>query len=131
MKPTLAEIDQLADVLRGFLETETPETSNALAWLARNRVLDSGDSIADACASLKHLSPPSAVITELSNWGLQKTCDDSFCRALAFVCDAWSGHGQDPTHGAVMAHRHDQNPHWAGRAEPTALIGSFVFYRSR
>jgi len=34
----------------------------------------------------------------------------------------------DPTRGAVRYHRHDEEPLWARRLEPVALIGGYLFY---
>lgn len=49
-------------------------------------------------------------------------------RAFAVACLVLSGDLDDPTDGATHFHRHDENPRWARRATPKALIGGHLFY---
>ena len=54
--------------------------------------------------------------------------DPAFCRAFAVACLVMSGDCEDPTGGATHFHHHRENPKWARRATPKALIGAHVFY---
>ena len=49
-------------------------------------------------------------------------------QAFAIACLVMSGDMEDPTDGATHFHRHTENPQWAQRATPKALIGSYVYY---
>lgn len=49
-------------------------------------------------------------------------------QAFAIACLVMSGDMEDPTDGATYFHRHTENPHWARRARPKALIGSYIYY---
>lgn len=130
MKPTLLQIDQLAQTVGGLIAAEPAEAGHALAWLARNLVEAKGLSFSETCLSLEDLGLRAAGARR-RRADANHPCDPGFCRALSLVSGAWAGEGGDPTGGAVFAHRHDQNPIWARRAEPTALIGSWIFYRPR
>ncbi len=49
--------------------------------------------------------------------------------SLADLCRIRSGESADPTRGAIRFHDHRLAPAWADKADPTALIGRFLFYR--
>jgi hypothetical protein len=52
-----------------------------------------------------------------------------WCRIYALNCLVWSGDVADQTDGATACHRHDRNPPWARSRIPTALLGSYIFFR--
>jgi len=52
----------------------------------------------------------------------------SHLRAMASICRVAAGEEQDPTAGATLCHRHDEEPDWANEAVATALIGDLIFY---
>jgi N-acetylmuramoyl-L-alanine amidase len=67
-------------------------------------------------------------------WGGRRTLpvhDPAFCRALATACLASCRDIADPTSGATHYHHHQDTPCWSDDLRPVALIGSFIFYRSR
>lgn len=51
-----------------------------------------------------------------------------FLKALATTCLVITEDVADPTGGAVYCHHHLENPTWAVRCEPSALIGPMFFY---
>lgn len=55
--------------------------------------------------------------------------DRDMCRALAVACLSLGADLGDPTEGATHFHDHMTEPRWAEGATPTALIGSYLFYR--
>ena len=52
-------------------------------------------------------------------------------RAISSLCRVAAGEEEDPTCGATLCHRHDEEPPWASSVVATALIGDLVFYAAR
>lgn len=117
----------------------SPTEMLCLAWVLRNRMkalpqcsADSKtapDELAQArtacCGLLEDLDANPAELQTLQS-GFN---DFAFCRAFGYVCLVWEGTVPDPTGGATRLHRHDRQPVWATAANPTALIGPFIFFR--
>lgn len=57
-----------------------------------------------------------------------EVADRALCRAFAVACLVLAGDLDDPTDGATHFHHHRENPKWARRATPKALIGQHLFY---
>lgn len=55
--------------------------------------------------------------------------DSEWFRIQALNYLVWAGDVTDQTHGAIACHRHDIDPFWAKNRTPTALLGSFLFFR--
>lgn len=62
---------------------------------------------------------------------MDRFADPVFCRAFATACLASCRDIADPTHGATHYHHHGDTPGWSHQLKPVALIGSYLFYRSR
>jgi hypothetical protein len=114
-KPAL-EIAQLAVAIRDVLDMDDDEEGQvALACAILNRIRrfgPGGEGSGGASARV----------------GIWDVTDKSFCRAFAVACLVLSGDIDDPTSGATHFHRHAENPKWARRATPKALIGRHLFY---
>ena len=112
--------------LAAACEDERMETRIALAWLCRNLLDQTG--FGEPTTSLHLLQ----VLGVLSARGPSPTRTEARqLRATWDLCRVYSGEWRDPTAGATLAHRHDLSPAWAEHAIPTALIGSWIFYRPR
>jgi hypothetical protein len=114
------------------LGADQPEdVRSSLAWVLRNRFekdsinSDQRTAIGKACH---------AVLDEAFN--RKKYLDQAFSlseiewyriRALNYL--VWAGDVTDQTNGAIACHRHDIYPTWAKSRTPTALLGSFLFFR--
>lgn len=110
----LAEAVGLARRLRDEAAGESEEGRVALAWAlvnAREGLGGRGESEeGDGAAADADFSDP------------------AFCRALAALCLVAAGDIADPTRGATRFHAHDEDPAWARRTTPSALIGRHFFY---
>lgn len=112
----------------GIDQSEDVRTS--LAWVLRNRIEKAKSAfgalpnIANACEIVLNEAVgrgEGIVAAECSSpdWG----------RIQAATCLVWADGIADLTGGAVACHRHDKNPAWAKHRTPTALLGSFLFFR--
>jgi hypothetical protein len=126
----LSEVFRVAAIVLAAGPGETLEARLALAWVARNRgqvAISVGGVLEDACRSLTGHAGGREEGTDAET----ACCDgEGDClRALALACQVLAGDLPDPTDGAVLYHRHDEQPDWAAGRLPTALIGSHFFYR--
>lgn len=126
MRPNREQLLRIAASHWAACDGEDGEARLALAWLARNLIERERASPFDCGARLLGLAPESAFA------GLMKKelCRAGIGRSLALLGEVFDGAHADPTGGAVRAHRHDENPAWAYRASPLALIGPWLFYRA-
>jgi hypothetical protein len=128
---TLDDIDLCADTV-ALLGADQPRTVWAsLAWVIRNRaqhaagLLGKSPEIGSACEEV--LSEALEAPKLRSGSGGLSGAD--WCRLRAVNHLVWAGDLGDDTGGALACHRHDRNPLWARRRTPTALLGSFLFFR--
>lgn len=105
---SLAEAAALARRLRDEAVGESEEGRVALAWALVNARGES--EVGTGAAAGADFSDP------------------AFCRALAALCLVAAGDIADPTCGATRFHAHDEDPAWARRRTPSALIGRHFFY---
>lgn len=61
----------------------------------------------------------------------ERAADREFLLALAALCKAFAGEDADPTEGSTHFHPHTENPDWAARETPRALVGGHFFYAPR
>jgi hypothetical protein len=107
------------------------DVRSSLAWVLRNRFertmaeIGAPPNIGNACASILREAgrgrKPQAVGSPMP--------DAEWCRIRAVNYLVWAGDVADQTAGAVACHRHDTSPAWSKTMTPTALIGSFLFFR--
>lgn len=124
-----------------YLEDEISQI--ALAWLIKNRVLSAyyhqsvilgqGDKMGPKIDNMLALICRKMIAKDLKherNFSIHHGdfSDQAFCRLFANICHVWNSDHEDPTHGALRFHRHDEFPQWAQSAKPLALIGSRFFY---
>ncbi len=116
---SVVEIARLAVAIREVLDSEggqdDEEGQVALACAILNRMRRFGPSGEGGGGAAAHV-------------GVWDVTDTGFCRAFAVACLVLSGDIEDPTGGATHFHRHAENPKWARRATPKALIGRHLFY---
>ncbi|MFZ1991577.1 MAG: hypothetical protein WAW96_17615 [Alphaproteobacteria bacterium] len=122
------EMNRLVRSLWAAAGEEGEEAQIAVAWLARNQIYEARLSVNESCARLHALISHGARRTSTETLDF---ADASFCRAFAVTCTVWAGDRADPTAGATLAHRHDEAPAWTERVTGTALIGPWMFYRTR
>lgn len=115
----LSDVFRLASTVLAAGPGEPPEARLALAWVARNR---SKAGLAACCAAAL---PGDGTLTGACR---PASAGDQL-RALAIACQVLTGDLPDPTGGAVLLHRHDEQPEWAAGRRPSALLGSHFFYR--
>lgn len=133
----LSDVFRLAATVLALGPGEPPEACLALAWVACNRsqaVRPTKDTeqafgdgtLAGACRSLA-----GDIVKEAGVGGEQVASEASgdHLRAMAIACQVLAGDLPDPTDGAVLLHRHDEQPGWAAGRQPCALLGSHFFYR--
>jgi hypothetical protein len=126
MAVELGAMAKLACAVWAVAAEEAEEPTDAVAWMARNLIERQGLCAEAACLRLQGLrSGRAKPATEV---GIDFT-NTRYCRVFATLCRVWSGDFSDPTSGATLAHRHDEQPDWAERAVATALIGPWIFYR--
>lgn len=131
MRLVPADIDLCSRVV-AVLGGDQPEPVRAsLNWVIRNRV--------DAAGARQASPPDLGRICREMLWeatGLRQCSDEAanlsnaeWCRIYAVSSLVWAGDLRDETHGATACHRHDTIRKWARARTPTALLGSFIFYR--
>ena len=131
MRLVPADIDLCSRVV-AFLGGDQPELVRAsLNWVIRNRLdpvgagPDRSRDLARICREVlweaTGLQPCDYEAANLSN--------SEWCRIYAVSCLVWAGDLRDETNGATACHRHDAIRKWARGRTPTALLGSFIFYR--
>ena len=124
------EMNRLVRSLWAVTSGEDEEAQVAVAWLARNQICEARVSVKESCTRLLALSGQGA--RPKPDGQSLDFRDASFCRAFAIACTVWAGDCADPTEGATLAHRHDEEaPAWTERVTGTALIGPWMFYRAR
>lgn len=123
---------------------QSTEFRAALGWVAKRRaqLADTWTSehgsphpkfgagrLTDAAKSLLHDAPDMAGdIRDIPGSFRSGTASTAFLKALATTCLVVTDDVPDPTGGAVYCHHHLENPTWAVRCEPSALIGPMFFY---
>lgn len=102
-----------------------------LAWVIRNRLARSASAsdappcLASICGQIvreatgRLRSGALDALSPISDW----------YRYYAVTCHVWADDFPDETGGAAFCHRHDRAPLWARNRAPTALIGSYLFFR--
>lgn len=103
----------------------------SLAWVLRNRfermmaAIGAPPNIGNACAGILREArggrrpwPAGSPLPE-AEWRR--------IRAANYL--VWAGDVADRTGGAIACHRHDASPAWSRNMTPTALLGSFLFFR--
>lgn len=103
----------------------------SLAWVLRNRfermmaAIAAPPTIGTACAGILREArggrkpwPAGPALPE-AEWRR--------IRAVNYL--VWAGDVADGTGGAIACHRHDASPAWSRNMTPTALLGSFLFFR--
>ena len=126
-----SDFDFCADAIARLGRDQGDDVRASLAWVIRNRLRQlagSGQSrppVSDTCDEVLHealgMREPGTARENLS--------DAEWCRIYALNCLVWSGDVGDRTSGATACHRHDRNPPWARARKPTALLGSYIFFR--
>ncbi len=128
---TPADLDLCARTVALMDDSGLDPLRAPLAWVIRNRLThaastsDTPPCVASICSQILREATgrlqPGALDTPspLTDW----------CRFYAVTCHVWAGDLTDETGGAVSCHRHDRAPLWARGRAPTALIGSYLFYR--
>ena len=107
------EVNYLAKMLQPTLKDESNDSQAAIVWSIRNR-LETGLPLAEiVCALPAQCSSTSS----------------EFVTAAGMIAYVFGDGCPDPTSGATCFHRHDDHPPWATGLEPSALIGSYFFYR--
>ena len=107
------------------------EVRTSLAWVLRNRfertisTLGILPGIESACEAVSQ----EALNQNESTDTMISLPDAEWCRIRALNRLVWSGDLADRTGGAIACHRHDSCPDWAMTRTPTALLGSFLFFR--
>jgi hypothetical protein len=116
LPPFFVELVKLAVEIREVIADEGEEGRVALACaiLNRHRRFGSGSGGGGGGAAA-HVADFEAA-------------DRALCRAFAVACLVLAGDLDDPTDGATHFHHHRDNPKWARRATPKALIGQHLFY---
>lgn len=114
------------------LGADQPEdVRSSLGWVLRNR-FERKKANPDRCIAIR--TACEAVLDEAFN--KQKSLNRDFyisdaewyrIQALNYL--VWAGDVIDQTNGAIACHRHDIYPFWAKSRTPTALLGSFLFFR--
>lgn len=127
MAVELGAMARLARSIWAVAADEAEEPTGAVAWMARNLIERKGLCAETVCLRLQCLragpmSPPAESGIDFTN--------GRYCQVFATLCRVWSGDFSDPTNGATVAHRHDEEPDWADQAVATALIGPWIFYRA-
>lgn len=112
----LAGMMRLALAIRDLMEDEGEEGRVAIACAVLNRMRRFGPDDEDG-------GPQGGAAARAPD-----VFDPVLCRALAVACLVLSGDLDDPTDGATHFHRHTEQPGWARRATPKALIGRHIFY---
>jgi hypothetical protein len=107
------------------------EVRSSLAWVLKNRLeqvksaFGTLPDIPQACESvLREALPP-----RRRRGGVLPLSDAELCRIRATNYLVWAGDLDDRTGGAIACHRHDTSPAWSRHRMPTALLGSFLFFR--
>ncbi|MGI9483707.1 MAG: hypothetical protein ACR2OR_15250 [Hyphomicrobiales bacterium] len=112
----------LANALAKLLATETEASVIALAWFVRNR-LECGETFQNVTSAIEELHRKQKI---------KHGCDGTgVLSAIGILVQVFDGSLPDPTSNATKFHRHDEYPVWACEAEPSALIGSFLYYIDR
>lgn len=89
-------------------------------------------SLREAAKSLlREVKMPASIRDESTQISPPNTEDREFRRALAASYRVLKAEVPDPTGGALYCHHHTENPRWADRLQPTALIGPLFFYQGR
>jgi hypothetical protein len=126
-----ADLDLCARTVALMDDSGSDPLRAPLAWVIRNRLVhaasasDDPPCVASICGQIlreatgRLQSAALHAIPPLPNW----------CRFYAVTCHVWAGDLGDETGGALFCHRHDRAPAWARSRAPTALIGSYLFFR--
>lgn len=123
-----ADLDLCARVI-AFLGGDQPEPVRAsLNWVIRNRTNAAGDDPADLGRICRDVIWE-ATGSRKCSIGAADLSSSEWCRIFAVSCLVWAGDLKDETNGAIACHRHDAVRRWARTRTPTALLGSFIFYR--
>ncbi|MGB0084225.1 MAG: hypothetical protein WBP94_02470 [Rhodomicrobiaceae bacterium] len=128
---TLDDLDLCADTVARLGGDQPRSIWASLAWVIRNRI---------ECAAAAFGTPPEigsacndvlmeALATPRSQPVSAHLSDLDWCRLRAVNHLVWAGDLSDETGGAIACHRHDRSPLWAKARTPTALLGSFLFFR--
>jgi hypothetical protein len=131
MSLTSTDFDLCAHAIARLGGDQPDDVRASLAWVIRNRLQRLGlcgkrpmpvshacdEVLQEALGSAEPDAPPEAL--SAADW----------CRLYALNCLVWSGNVADQTAGATACHRHDRNPPWARSRLPTALLGSYIFFR--
>lgn len=129
--PSYSDLEISARTVAQLGRDQSENVQSSLAWVIKNRferilAISSGaPAINMACQ---------AVLLEAL--GHQRSANRTVCLSSADwfrICAlnhlVWAGDVADQTEGAIACHRHDSNPNWAKSRTPTALLGSFLFFR--
>jgi len=107
------------------------DVRTSLAWMLRNRI-----------EQAERDSPGHAPVFDVCNGVLEEALGERPAKqAKRRLTDAdrrhihsairmvWQDGINDRTSGAIACHKHDLTPKWAKNRTPTALLGSFLFFR--
>lgn len=126
-----ADLEICAQTVARLGSDQSDDVRSSLAWVLKNRFEQVKSSfgtlpdITNACETVLREALPSqiAAATDLA------MPEAELCRVRAANCLVWAGDVADRTGGAIACHRHDASPAWSRHRTPTALLGSFLFFR--
>ena len=127
-----SDLDLCARTIALMDDSASDQVRASLAWMIRNRLTYAASSskelpgVAAICGQILReatgrgdAAGPRKPLFPRADW----------CRFYAVTCHVWAGDIMDETDGATFCHRHDRAPIWARNRAPTALIGSYLFFR--
>lgn len=128
---TNADLEICALTVARLGTDQSDDVRSSLAWVLKNRFAQVKSSfgtlpdIANACDTVLREALPSRnpAARDLP------IPEAELCRVRAANYLVWAGDVADQTGGAIACHRHDASPAWSRHRTPTALLGSFLFFR--
>lgn len=117
--PTVPVLEALAGLLAALGKGETPLSRHAMGRAVVNR------SLLTRAGSVEALL--AAVAATLAEHGVAAAPPGDF--DLLDAMAVLAGLSGDPVRGATRFHHHRDAPPWADGRTPTALIGSFLYFR--
>jgi|GEM_PF-3911887 len=125
--PRRRDVRLLAAALAFWAAGEGEEGMAAIAAAIRNR-LDWARAYRRATGRPHLLYGDGSLIAVLASLGLTPPGPERAELCLLLADAALAGRLIDQTGGATQFHEHKQEPAWAQRAVPRAMVGSHVFY---
>lgn len=105
-----------------------PQIERAAELATRLMALAPGES-EDAMTAMAHaLARQPATSAEALNASCARISEGDRLLALSVACAVLAGRRPDPTGGATRFHLHTENPVWARKLTPKALIGRYFYY---